>query len=167
MMIIIYKESKDDNDVRTVTFSLPFKNQSLANMVKEQLRSRLRSLSSNIGINIQPVFCSEPFQQILQPKEKKPDLINNQCIVYHFKCDQCDADYVGFTTRYLHQRIQEHRYSAIGKHLINIHGGIDASSFSSHFSILKKCQTKFDCLLHEMLFSLRNLSLHSRGLHSS
>ena len=56
-------------------------------------------------------------------------------------CDQCDAYYVGFTTRRLHQRIQEHRYSAIGKHLINIHGGIDTSSLSSHF----------DCLLYEML----------------
>ena len=51
--------------------------------------------------------------------------------------DQCDADYVGFTTRHLHQRIQEHRYSAIGKHLINILGGIDTSSLSIHFSILK------------------------------
>ena len=73
--------------------------------------------------------------------------------MYHFKCDQCDADYVGFTTKYLHQRIQEHRYSAIGKHLTNIHGGIDTSSLSSsYFSILKKCQTKFHCLLYEMFF---------------
>ena len=65
------------------------------------------------------VFRSKPIHQILRPKEKKPDLVNNQCVVYHFKCDQCDADYVGFTTRHLHQRIQEHWYSAIGKHLIN------------------------------------------------
>ena len=72
--------------------------------------------------------------------------------MYHFKCDQCDNDYVGFTTRHLHQRIQEQRNSAIGKYLINIHGGIDSSSLSSHFSIIKKCQTKFDCLLHEMFF---------------
>ena len=70
-------------------------------MVKEQLRS----LSSNIGINAQPVFHSKPIQQILRPKGKQPDLVNNQCIVYHFKCDQCDADYVGFTTRHMHQHI--------------------------------------------------------------
>ena len=115
-------------------------------------KEQLRSLSSNIGIDIQHVFRSKPIQQILRPKEKKPDLVNNQCVVYQFKCDQCDADYVGFTTRHLHQRIQEHRYSAIGKHLINIHGGIDTSSLRSHFSILKKCQTKFDCLLYEVFF---------------
>ena len=67
-----------------------------------------------MGIDIQPVFRSKPIQQILRPKEKKPDLVNNQCVVYHFKCDQCDSDYVGFqATSHLHQRIQEHRYSAI------------------------------------------------------
>ena len=38
----------------------------------------LRSLSSNIGIDFQPVFSStKPIQQILRPKEKKPDLVNN------------------------------------------------------------------------------------------
>ena len=54
-----------------------------------------------------------------------------------------------FTTRHLHHCIQEHRYSAIGKHLTNIHGGIDTSSLSSYFSVLKNCQTKFDCLLYQ------------------
>ena len=117
-------------------------------MVKKQLRS----LSSNIGIDIQPVFRSKPIQQISRPKEKKPGLVNYQCVVYHFKCDQCDTDYVGFTTRHLHQRIHENRHSAIGNHLINIHGGIDTSGLSSYFSILKKTQTRFDCLLYQMPF---------------
>ena len=117
--------------------TLVLKNQSSANMVKEQLRS----LSSNIGIEIQPVFRSKPIQQILRPKEKKPDLDNNKCVVYHFKCGKCGADYVGFTTRHLHQSIQEHRYSAIGKHLINIHGGIDTSSLRSFlYSLLAQSQ---------------------------
>ena len=42
------KESKDGNDIETFRHSLPFKNQSSANLVKEQLRS----LSSSIGIDI-------------------------------------------------------------------------------------------------------------------
>ena len=137
-----------DNDVRTVRFSLPFKNQSSANLVKEQLKS----LSSSIGVNIQPVFRSQSIQQVLRPKEKKPSLINDRYVVYKFECDQCDSDYVGYTTRFLHQRILEHRYSAIGKHLINMHGGYDISNLSNLFSILKKCQSKVDCLLYEMLF---------------
>ena len=69
-------------------FPLPFQNQSSASRVKEQLRS----LSSNIGIDIQLVFLRKPTQQILQPKEKKPDLVSNQCVVYDFKCNQCDID---------------------------------------------------------------------------
>ena len=42
--------------------------------------------------------------------------------MYNYKCDLCDAEYVGYTSRHLHQRIDEHRYSAIGKHLKNDHG---------------------------------------------
>ena len=42
-------------------------------------------------------------------------------MVYYFKCDQCEADYVGYTCRRLHQRIAEHKYSAAGKHIAKIH----------------------------------------------
>ena len=40
-----------------------------------------------------------------------------QSMVYKFDCDLCDADYVGYTARHLHQRINAHKYSAIGRHL--------------------------------------------------
>ena len=53
--------------------------------------------------------------------EAKPPLINQQCVVYKFKCDLCDADYVGYTCRHLFQRIEEHKRSAIGKHLRDAH----------------------------------------------
>ena len=42
--------------------------------------------------------------------------------MYNYKCDLCDVEYVGYTRRHLHQRIDEHRYSAISKHLKNDHG---------------------------------------------
>ena len=103
-------------------------------MVKEQLKS----LGSGIGIEIQPVFRSKPFQSILRLKENNPNVVNNQCVVYRFKCDQCDADCVGFTTRHLHQRIQERRYSAIGKHFVNTHDNINTSTLNNQFSVLKK-----------------------------
>ena len=41
--------------------------------------------------------------------------------MYEFKCDLCDADYVGCTRRYLFQRSDEHKHSAIGNHLRNVH----------------------------------------------
>jgi len=51
-------------------------------------------------------------------KRRSPLLLAlNQCVVYKFQCNLCDADYVGYTTRHLHQRISEHKYSAIGRHI--------------------------------------------------
>jgi hypothetical protein len=68
-----------------------------------------------------------------------------------FKCSLCDADYVGYTTRHLHQRIAEHKFSAIGKHLSDSHGDKNLLD-ESQFCVLRKCQGKFDCLINEMLF---------------
>ena len=44
--------------------------------------------------------------------EVKPPLINQQCVVYKYKCDLCDADYVGYTGRHLFQLtcINEHKH---------------------------------------------------------
>ena len=55
--------------------------------------------------------------------ETEPLVVNQQCLVYKFECDLCDAGYVGFTRRHLHQRIEEHenRNSSIGKHYRNKH----------------------------------------------
>ena len=33
------------------------------------------------------------------------------------KCDLCDTNYISYTTRHLHQRIEEHRATAVGAHV--------------------------------------------------
>ena len=63
----------------------------------------------------------------------------------------CDADYVGYTARHLHQRVNENKYSAIGRHLEQ-HGLSRNDLVDKQFSVLKKCRSKFDCLIFEMLF---------------
>ena len=78
-------------------------------------------------------------------------VFNKQCVVYHFSCDLCDADYVGYTARHLHQRIAEHKNSAIGRHFLEAHGNNNLLR-ESQFTVLRKCQSKFDCLVFEMLF---------------
>ena len=88
---------------------------------------------------MQPVFVSKKLEQDLNPKEAKPSIVNQQCVVYRFVCDLCDADYVGYTARHLFQRVAEHKTSAIGKHFHEAHGR-------------RKCQGKFDCLVFEMLY---------------
>ncbi|XP_078370332.1 ATP-binding cassette sub-family C member 4-like [Oculina patagonica] len=47
---------------------------------------------------------SKKIGRVLAPKEKNPPIVNNQCVVYKFECNLCDADCVGYTTRHLHQR---------------------------------------------------------------
>ena len=55
--------------------------------------------------------------------------------------------------------IADHRYVAIGHHLKDAHGNIDLLN-ESHFRMLKKCSTKWDCLVYEMLLYIIYSSLH-------
>ena len=88
--------------------------------------------------------------------------MNQQCVVYSFQCDLCDASYVGYTLRHLHQRVskQKNVSSSIGKHYKEKHSTV-SKDLEKQFSVLKKCNDKFDCLVHEMLL-IRELtcSLH-------
>lgn len=127
---------------------LPFKDQTSADAVKKQLSD----LSKKIDHTLQPVFKSRKIGEDLKMREPKPPLINQQCVVYNYQCDLCDAEYVGYTSRHLHQRIDEHRFSAIGKHLKNDHGLYNIDDLANNFSVLKKCNGKLDCLIYEMLF---------------
>ena len=130
-----------------IVVPLPFKDQKSANSVKREMQN----LSAKIGVQIKPVFQSKKISQVLSPKEKKPPIVNNQCVVYKFQCDLCDTDYVGYATRHLHQRIGEHKYSAIGRHLED-HGLSKSDLKDKQFSVLRKCRSKFDYLIFEMLF---------------
>ncbi|PFX28134.1 hypothetical protein AWC38_SpisGene7132 [Stylophora pistillata] len=132
---------------KPVRITLPFKDQKSADTVRHQLKD----LGRKIGTDLQPVFTSRKIEGKLKIQEEKPALINHQCVVYTFKCDSCDADYIGYTTRHLHQRIEEHKASVIGKHLREAHG-VASAGLGKMFSVLKKCRGKMDCLIHEMLF---------------
>ena len=63
-------------------------------------------------------------------------------------------DYVGFTNQHLFQHINEHTNSrsSIGKHMKLQHG--------VQWPVLKKCLSKLDCLVYEMLL-IKELNHHS------
>lgn len=109
----------------------------------------MQSLSTNVGVRSKPVFQSKKIDQVHAPQEKKPPIVNNQCLIYKFESNLCDADYVGYTARHLHQCIHEHRYSAIGRHLEK-HGLPKSALEDNQFSVLKKRRSKFVCLIFEM-----------------
>ena len=62
---------------------------------------------------------------------------------------RCDVSYVGYTRRHLYRRIEEHKRSGlIFNHSQSQHPSRTITS--NMFHILKKCSSKFDCLLYEM-----------------
>ena len=86
-------------------------------------------------------------------REAKPPIVNQQWLVYKFQCDLCDAGYVGFTHRHLHQRVEEHKNSSssIGRPFRDKHF-LGPKDLTKNFSVLMKCTNKFDCLVYEMFF---------------
>ena len=126
---------------------LILKNQRSANSVRRQLGE----LSRKIGKDLHPVYTTRKIGPNIRPKESKPPIVNQQCVVFHFKCDLCDEDYVSYTCQHLYQRIEEHKGSTIGKHVRDQHGR-DLSDISLRFKILLKCQNKLDCLIYKILF---------------
>ena len=100
-----------------VRITLPFKDQKSADVV----RRRLGDLGTKINQQLQPVFTSKKIADHLKVTEEKPPLINQQSVVYEFTCDLCDTNYIGYTCRHLHQRVEEHKHSVIGKHFRDVH----------------------------------------------
>ena len=69
---------------------IPFKDQESANYVKKELKN----LSIKVQTTVQPVFVSRKIGQDLKVREMKPQIINQQCVIYCFQRDLCDAGYV-------------------------------------------------------------------------
>ena len=77
---IATKPEKKTNDGNTIRLVLPFKDQIAANAVRRQLRD----LSGKIGVTLEPIFVSKKLEQDLKPKEMKPSIVSQHCVVYKF-----------------------------------------------------------------------------------
>ena len=130
-----------------VRIPLPFKDQRSANKLREQLSD----LSRKINIVVHPVFTSRKIKDELKAKKPKAPIVNQQNVVYFFKCDLCDADYVGIKSRHLHQRVEENKRSIIGNH-VREQDGNEPCEIAKNFGVPRKCLNKFDCLIFEMFF---------------
>ena len=119
-----------------------------------EVKKRLTDLSSKIRTSIQPVFVSRKLNEDLKVREVKPAIVNQQCVVYKFQCNLCDAGYVGYTRGHLHERVDGHKQksSSICKHYFGDHNSNVPPCLSEQFHVLTKCTNKFDCLIKEMLF---------------
>ena len=76
-----------NNELKTVPVILPFKDQSSADIV----RAQLKALSQKIQVTVQSIFVSHKIKQHLKPLEVRPPIVNQQSLVYQFKCYLCDS----------------------------------------------------------------------------
>ena len=82
------------------------------------------------------MFCKQKISLIKKNKQK-------------FKCSLCDTgSYVGYTHVDGHKSMS----SSVHKHYDNDHVGAVPEDLRSCFEVLKKCMSKFDCLVNEMLY---------------
>ena len=115
--------SDSSDPVRVI---LRFKYQSSADIVRHQLQD----LSNKIHTTVSPMFVSQKIERDLKMREAKPPLVNQQCLVYKYERDLCDAAYVGCTNRHLHQQIEEYQSasSSIGQHFRVKHSSVPKDS---------------------------------------
>ena len=113
-----------DDAIRIV---IPYKDQDAAVSVKRQLRD----LSIKVQKTIQPVFTSRKLKQDLSLREPNPNIVTQQCVVYLFKCDLCNAGYGGYTKGHLHTRVERHRQkaSSIYRHYCKEHNTAVPNNF--------------------------------------
>ena len=123
------------------------------------VRAQLKDLNQKIQVTFQPTFVNHKIKQDLKPPEVKPSIVNQQSLVYQFKCNLCDAGYVGYTRRHLHQRVDEHKNhaasSCTGKHF-RVERSYVPNDLTKNFTILKKCKNTFDCLIYFIFIFLMN-----------
>ena len=99
---------------------------------------QLRDLGRKIDHELQPIFTSKKIADDLRETELKPPIVNQQSVVYEYKCGLCNTNYIGYTSHHLHQRVEEHKHSVIGKHLKDEHS-VKPSNLCDNFTIPKKC----------------------------
>ena len=138
------RETKPETCKTSHRIAIPFKTEQACKYVKQ----KLTRLSSQCGLKIFPVFRSNNVASQVKRKETKDDLVSKSNVVYKYRCS-CDKSYIGYTSRHLHERIDEHTKPPSS---IYMHCKEEKHEFDrNRFSIIAKCQSKFECLTREAL----------------
>ena len=92
------------------------------------------------------MFTSKKSADEIKVTEPTSHLINEQCVVYEYKYDLCDAGYVGYTCQHLNSILMN--LGILPLRDVNLR----TKDLCDSFTMLKKCHGKLDCLIYEMLF---------------
>ena len=103
------------------------------------VKTQLKDFSIKLQTTIQPVFFSQKIGQDLKGCETRPQLVNQECVVYQFKCNLFDTgSYVGYTCGRLYARVDGHNStsSSLRKHYDNDHAGsVPEDILSCNFNV--------------------------------
>ena len=94
---------------------------------------RLAEKLIDIGCIIKPVFTLRKMKTMTPSLKAKTELFNQSNLIYQYECASCNEAYVGYTTRHLGVRVEEHhtrKTSSIWKHHQECVGTFDRDAFT-------------------------------------
>ena len=129
-------------------------------MLSKRIR---RLLKSQFGEELRIIYVTEKVGNRFILKDETPKGILSK-VVYLFQCpSDLDSQYIGFTTRSLQERINEHRRgdTAIAEHTERCKNCTKDTINIDNFSVLKKCRTNLEARINEaILINRKNPKLN-------
>ena len=117
------------------------------------VRTQLKDLSLKVHTTVHPYFLPGRLNTISNCEKLSRRLWTNSALFTNLNA-LCDAGYVGFTRRHLHQRVEEPKNysSSIGKHFRDKHSTAQKDP-PNIFRVFMKFTNKFDCPVCAMFFT--------------
>ena len=131
--------------------------------VQSILLKKFLCISRNFPVNVRIVYSSFKVKSYFNLKCFSPSYLSSN-VVYKFECmsDSCTDCYIGYTTRHLFERVEEHTacerkgQSEIKDHLKSCLTCKRNNVSHVDFTILRRCRNETQCKLHEA-FSIKRL----------
>ena len=113
-------------------------------------------VANNFPVKVRTVFSTFKVRSYFNLKCSSPSYLSSN-VVYSFECmsDSCTDNYIGFTTRHLYERVEEHTachkqgQSEIKDHLKSCLFCKARGVSHVDFTILRRCRSALQCKLHE------------------
>ena len=94
---------------------------------------RLAEKLIDIGCIIKPVFTLRKLKTMTPTLKPKTELCSQSNLIYQYECASCNEAYIGYTTRHLGVRVEEHhsrKTTAIYRHHQICQGNFDKNCFT-------------------------------------
>lgn len=147
------KTTKDEKDKQRSILKIPYLGKTSALFGK-----RMRKLiNTEFNEDLQIVYQTDKVENYFSLKDSTPRSIMPK-VVYQFTCPKdSGAAYVGYTNRTLGERVKEHLRggTAVSDHISNCDTCKNTKINLEHFTILKRCRTKYETMIFEAIFIQR------------